>query len=179
VARYVALLRAINVGTANRIKMIDLAALAETTGCTTVSWYLQTGNLFFDSPARTTPTAIATKLEGAFAEHGLKNTSAIVRTPKELTELVARDPFAGVDNETFHFSTTFLRRPPTATPTDKLTKHRAEVVYLDDTVVCVAIPKSAELSGGMSTVIDKPWGTPTTTRWWHVVVEIATRANAG
>jgi uncharacterized protein (DUF1697 family) len=158
--------------------MVDLAALAETTGCTNVSWYLQTGNLFFDSPARATPAAIATKLEDAFTTHGLKNTSAIVRTPTELAELVVRDPFAGLDNETFHFSTTFLRIPPTATPTDKLTKHGAEVVYLDDAVVCVAIPKNAELSGGMSTVIDKPWRTATTTRWWHVVVEIAARATA-
>jgi uncharacterized protein (DUF1697 family) len=176
--RYVAMIRAINVGTANRIKMVDLAALVESTGCTNVSWYLQTGNLFFDGPTRATPAEIATKLEAVLIAHGLKNTSAIVRTPKELQALVSLDPFAGLDSATTHFSTTFLRNPPTATPTEGLAKHNAEVVYLDETVVCVAVPKSAQLSGGVTTVIDKPWGTPTTTRWWHVVAEISERANA-
>ena len=55
---------------------------------------------------------------------------------------------------------------------DKLSKHNVEFRYLDDTVVCFAVPRSAQLSGGVSTVIDKPWGTPTTTRWWNVVVDV-------
>jgi uncharacterized protein (DUF1697 family) len=179
VARYVAFLRAINVGTANRIKMVDLAALVESTGCTNVSWYLQTGNLFFDSPPRSNRDALAAKLEATLAGHGFKNIAVMLRTPQQLATLVALDPFAALDNAITHFSTTFLRIAPAATPTDRLTKHNAEVVYLDETVVCVAVPKSAELSGGVSTVIDKPWGTPTTTRWWHVVAEITERANAG
>lgn len=174
--RYVALIRAINGHPSNRIKMVDLAAIVAGAGCADVSWYLQTGNLFLSARGR--PEAIATRIERALIERGLQKADVMLRTPAQLAELVARAPFAGVDDETHHCSVTFLRDPPVATPMDKLAKHHVELRYLDDTVACFAVPKSAELSGGMSTVIDRPWGTPTTTRWWRVVAEISARANA-
>ncbi len=73
-------------------------------------------------------------------------------------------------------SVSFLKHPPTATPTDKLEQAGAWVTYSDDTVVCLAMPNDAALSGGASTVIDKKWGTPSTTRWWHVVEALHERS---
>jgi uncharacterized protein (DUF1697 family) len=171
--RYVAFLRAINVGTANRIKMVDLVGLLEEVGCQDVSWYLQSGNMFFDT--RRSPVTMAAEIEARVVTHGMKNVSVMLRSAEQLEALIAREPFVNDDNETHHFSVSFLRQKPTVTPTDRLAKHGAIVRYLDDSVVCVSIPRSAELSGGVSTVIDKQWGTASTTRWWNVVEEVASR----
>jgi uncharacterized protein (DUF1697 family) len=153
--------------------MVDLAALLEDAGCRDVSWYLQTGNMFFDATG--SRNAIATRIERRLMAHGMQKCDVMLRTAAQLQELVARDPFAAYDNETFHFSVSFLRNKPTATPTDKLERHGAVLCHLDDTVACTAVPRAGQLTGGVSTVIDKPWGTPTTTRWWHVVCDIAAR----
>ena len=176
VTRYVAFLLAMNVGTTNRVKMTDLAAMFVEAGCSDVSSYLQSGNLLFMASSAKEPEALAQQIEATLVGHGMKRADAIVRKPADLERLVARQPFAGVDPDVYHRSVSFLRSPPTATPTDRLTREGAEVTYLDDSVVCVAIPRVAKLTGGASTVIDKSWGTASTTRWWNVVEEMTRRA---
>lgn len=176
--RYAAFIRAINVGTANRIKMVDLAALFEIVGCRDVSWHLQSGNMMFHvvDGLAADRESLTVGIEDSLAAHGMKNAAVMIRSIDELNGLVAQAPFAEYDNAEFFFSVSFLRHPPKATPTDRLDRQGAVVTYLDDSVVCAAIPRSAKLTGGMSTIIDKPWGTPTTTRWWNVVEDVAAKA---
>jgi uncharacterized protein (DUF1697 family) len=175
--KYVAFIRAINVGTSNRIKMVDLATVIEGAGCTSVSWHLQTGNMLLE--AKGSAESVAIRIEEALSAHGLQKTDVMLRTKKQLKTLVALDPFAADREEEFRFSVSFLRRPPTATPTERLTKSGAIVRHLDDTVLCLAVPRNDQMSGGASTVIDKPWGTPSTTRWWNVVVDITKKFESG
>jgi uncharacterized protein (DUF1697 family) len=172
-ADYVAFIRAINGSPHNRIKMVDLAALLEEVGCSGVRWHLQSGNLFFQ--AKGSPEKIAVRIETRLLEHGMQKCEVMLRTLAQLQVLIAIDPFRDFDNDNFHFSVSFLRYAPIATPTEKLEQHGAVICHLDDLAVCVAIPRAAELSGGVSTVIDKPWGTPTTTRWWNVVVDVVAK----
>jgi uncharacterized protein (DUF1697 family) len=47
--RYIALLRGINVGGNQKIEMKKLKALFESLGCTAVSTYINSGNVFFES----------------------------------------------------------------------------------------------------------------------------------
>jgi uncharacterized protein (DUF1697 family) len=173
--RYVAFIRAINGSPHNRIKMVDLVALIEEARCTNISWHLQSGNMFLDAKGAT--EAIALRIETRLLAHGMQKCDVMLRTPAQLQSLLLVDPFAKHDNDEFHFSVSFLRQPPKATPTDKLEKHGAVLCHLDNTVVCIAVPRTAELSGGVSTVIDKPWGTASTTRWWNVVVDVAAKVN--
>lgn len=178
--RYAAFVRAINVGTANRIKMVDMAALFERAGCRDVTWHLQSGNMVFrvDDDLAADRESLTAGIEESLVAHGLKNAAVMVRSTDELDGLLARAPFVEYDNAEFFFSVSFLRRPPKATPTERLDREGVVVTYLDDLVVSAAIPRSAKLTGGMSTLIDKPWGTPTTTRWWNVVEAVAAKAVA-
>ena len=50
--RYVALLRGINVGGRNPVPMADLRATFEAAGYTSVSTYIQSGNVLFESDAK-------------------------------------------------------------------------------------------------------------------------------
>ena len=47
---HVALLRGLNVGGKNRLKMIDLAATFARAGASDVTTYLQSGNVVFEAP---------------------------------------------------------------------------------------------------------------------------------
>jgi uncharacterized protein (DUF1697 family) len=65
-ARFVALLRGINVGTAARISMADLRGVVESLGYTGVRTHLQSGNVVFDAD-HPVGTAEVSRLESAVA----------------------------------------------------------------------------------------------------------------
>lgn len=174
--RWVAFIRAINGSPHNRIKMLDLAAVVSKAGVEDVSWYLQTGNLFFTGPVD--PDPLAERIEAALIERGLKSAEVMLRTPESLATLIASNPFTDVDSEVNHRTVSFFRRPPTKDPSAKIAAGESQLVFQDDTAFCLVIPKTAAMSGGASATLDKAWGVPSTTRWWHVVEEISRRASA-
>jgi uncharacterized protein (DUF1697 family) len=172
--KHVAFLRAINVGTTNRITMVKLSALIESAGCSNVSSYLQSGNMIFEGVGKS--DEIVSRIEAELVAAGLKKADVILRTTRELSALIKQDPFASYDAKTHKFSVSFLKVAPVATPMERLAKDGVEVCLLDDRTLCLAVPHYAALSGGASTVIDKTWGTPSTTRWWNVVEAVTERA---
>lgn len=90
--RYLALLRGINVGTANRIRMDALKRLFEEAGFVRVETYIQSGNVLFSSgmPEEETRGAI----EGALLTGAQIKTRAVLRSANELHLLVERCPFS-------------------------------------------------------------------------------------
>lgn len=180
--RYVALIRAINGSPHNRLTMRRLSDIVATVGVSNVSWYLQTGNLFLDAPDGVGRDALAVSIEAALVVHGLRAADVCLWTPAELSEFVARDPFAGLDPESFSRCVSFVRRPPEVPWTDetrlaRLESKGARLIHADDRVVCTALSNSFAFSGGIAAILDRPWKISTTTRWWNVVEAIAARAN--
>jgi uncharacterized protein (DUF1697 family) len=175
---WVAFIRAINGSPHNRIKMVDLAKILEKAGAQDVTWYLQTGNLFFTTPESFEREELAVAIEAELIAHGLRAAEVMLRTPSELKILIERDPFLGIDPEEFHRSVSFIRRPPAQCAMSKMAKldaFGAKITYQDDTVLCLAVPKTSDLSGGASALLDKPWGMISTTRWWHVVEAVVAK----
>jgi uncharacterized protein (DUF1697 family) len=130
--------------------------------------------LFFTAPENlgSDRENLAVAIEMELTAHGLRAAEVMLRTPTELKTLIERDPFAGIDVEQFHRSVSFIRRPPIQFPVTKMTKldaFGAKITYQYDTMLCLAVPKTSDLSGGASALLDKPWGMVSTTRWWHVV----------
>lgn len=95
--RYVALLKGINVGRANRIAMADLRALLAGLGYQDVSTHLQSGNAVFTAagPADSVVTAIE---HGLVTELGV-SVRVVVRTHQQLVEAIEADPFADAAND--------------------------------------------------------------------------------
>jgi uncharacterized protein (DUF1697 family) len=89
---YVALLRAINVGVANRLKMADLREALDGLDLESVRTLLQSGNVVFSSTSRS-----AAKLEARLEERvreklGL-DSDCFVRSSADWRELVRANPF--------------------------------------------------------------------------------------
>src|SRR4051794_38033185 len=107
-ARLVALLRGINLGSRRRIAMADLRALLEELGYTDVRTVLASGNAVFTGPK---PGA-RKKLEAALHERFDMQIDVVVRTMEELQAVIDADPFGDeVDDPTRYF-VVFLDREP-------------------------------------------------------------------
>jgi uncharacterized protein (DUF1697 family) len=110
-ARFVAMLRGVNVGGRNPVKMPALQSLCAELGYTDVVTYIQSGNVVFGSTARSAAAverAMATRIE---QELGLK-VAVLVRTKAELARVTRGSPFPKAEPNRLHVA--FLDAKPTA-----------------------------------------------------------------
>ena len=90
---FVALLRGINVGKANRIPMADLHALLEGLGYTGVTTLLNSGNAVFRT-ARGAPAKRAADIAAAITGQMQLNVPVIVKSAQELDTIASGNPWA-------------------------------------------------------------------------------------
>jgi uncharacterized protein (DUF1697 family) len=88
---HIGLLRAVNVGRANRIAMSDVRAIVEALGYTGVRTLLNSGNVIFEAPRGAAPKAAAA-VEAALTRHAI-NTRVVVVTAAALRDILALHPF--------------------------------------------------------------------------------------
>lgn len=110
-ARYVALLRGINVGRNKRIAMADLRALLTDLGLTDVRTLLNSGNALFSAPE--TPTAdLADRISSAIADRLGMDVPCVVITADELRAAIAAHPYAEVADNGSRMMVWFCSTPP-------------------------------------------------------------------
>lgn len=168
--RQAVFLRAINVGTHNRIKMTDLRAVCEGAGFAGVATYLQSGNLLFED-GRDSET-VAAVIEAALAERGLRNAAAIVRTLDELDELLTSPAFEPYPAEQYTPFVTFFRHELAEAAARLLRDDPATVLVRPREVLSVlpvVRPPGVDVNGGL----EKRLKAQATTRYRHVVEEMA------
>jgi uncharacterized protein (DUF1697 family) len=88
----IALLRAVNVGGTGKLPMAELKAMAEELGFANARTYIASGNLLFDSGLD--EAEVKSKLEKRLAAYAGKAVGILVRSAKEMAEIVAGNPFA-------------------------------------------------------------------------------------
>ena len=93
-AKYVALLRGINVTGKNMIKMETLRATFESLGYEHVKSYINSGNLVFET-AKTADGKLAETIQDVIRREFGFDISVMVRPMAEIKEIVEWDPFAG------------------------------------------------------------------------------------
>jgi uncharacterized protein (DUF1697 family) len=90
--RYVALLRAVNVGGTGKLPMTELSKLCVAAGFARVETYIASGNVVFDSKA---PAAkVKAELEARLYKFTGKPIGVIVRTAKEMQAVLDANPFS-------------------------------------------------------------------------------------
>src|SRR5579863_5764611 len=90
-ATLVALLRGINLGSANRIAMPELRATLGDAGFANVRTYVQSGNIVLDTELD--DAALAEILATLIADRFKLDVPVVVRSAAELAEVVAENPF--------------------------------------------------------------------------------------
>jgi uncharacterized protein (DUF1697 family) len=94
-ARYVVLLRAINVGGRNKIPMAELRDLLSELGFSDVATYIQSGNVVCSS--RKKPAGVATAIAEGIAGRFGHDISVLVRTADEFNQVADNFPFGEPD----------------------------------------------------------------------------------
>jgi uncharacterized protein (DUF1697 family) len=108
---YVCMLRAVNVG-GTTIKMERLRELFVGLGYSSVSTYIQSGNVIFTTPGR--PADVGAAIEQRITEELGISVNAVLRSGPQLAQVVSVNPFIPLGADTAKLHVTFLAgRPPT------------------------------------------------------------------
>jgi uncharacterized protein (DUF1697 family) len=115
ITQYLALLRGINVGGKNIIKMADLKACFEANRFGNVATYIQSGNVLFTAP-ETDPSSLAGKIEAALSStFPAYKARIMLRSYEELNQIARSAPQGfGSQPKEYRYDVLYLRAPLTA-----------------------------------------------------------------
>ncbi len=109
----VAMLRGVNVGARNRIKMKDLEAVFARLGHTSVITFIQSGNVVFNSRSKN-PGTVARAIEAQIARDLGLDVAVLLRAKDELARVERVNPFLRTVADTARLHVTFLAEIPDA-----------------------------------------------------------------
>ena len=128
--RYVALLRGINVGGKNIIKMTALSACFEKQGLTDVATYIASGNVIFSATGG--HAELTRRIENALAKTFSYRASVVLRTQKQLADTIRRAPAGfGAQPAKYRYDVLFLKPDVTAAAALKVVPTRPGVDEID------------------------------------------------
>jgi uncharacterized protein (DUF1697 family) len=173
-ARWVALLRGINVGGNKRVAMADLRELVEALGHDDVETLLQSGNVVFSSAERS-GDALAGELTTAIADELGMDVTVLVRSGRELAEVVAANPFPDAVAEPKNLHAAFVSAAPAKAAVAAIDR---SALGNDDFAVgpgVVYLRYTAGMQGSPLTkhVTEKTLGVTMTARNWNTVTKLA------
>jgi len=124
--KYVALLRAVNVGGTGKLPMIELKSMCDSSGFVNARTYIASGNVVFES--KLAEGAVKAKLEKCLASYAGKPVEVLVRTGPEMAAVLAKNPFKSrAPNATVAI---FLDEPPPKDALKTITGQADEEVAL-------------------------------------------------
>ncbi len=111
--KYVALLRGINVGGNNIIKMVALKACFEKEGFKSVSTFIQSGNVIFESEEKHTDIVIR-KIESSLSKTFSYKSRIVLRSLEQMKKVVANVPDDWQKQTDIRCYIAFIKEPMTA-----------------------------------------------------------------
>jgi len=174
--RYVALLRALNVGGNRIVKMDALKAFFESAGLANVKTFIASGNVLFDSPRK--PLALETHIEKHLHQALGYEVATFVRSAAEIEEAARFAPFADEQGASRYVG--FLKEPLSAKARGFVTGSKGK---LDDFAfagrelhwLCRGPFLESEFQPGR---LEKTFGVRATLRNINTVRKLAALANA-
>jgi uncharacterized protein (DUF1697 family) len=172
--KYVALLRGINVGGKNLIKMTDLKACFEALGLESVITYIQSGNVLF-SADEADQIKLTNRIEKALSKTFNYKSRVVVRSQKEMKDIGARAPKGfGSEPETYRYDVIFLIEPLTAAEAMKSVsiKEGVDQVFSGKGVLYFSRLISKVTQSHISRIISLPVYQSMTIRNWNTTTKL-------
>ncbi len=171
--RYVALLRGINLAGKNRLSTKELIETFSKAGCTNVSTYIQSGNVFFSAPApglKGLPELVTQEIAARFGYR----VPVIVRTAQQMCRTLLDNPFlqAGESEKTLHVY--FLADLPSAAAVQTLDPNRSPLdsFHVNQREVYVHLPGGMARTKLTNAYFDSKLSTTSTARNWATVCKL-------
>jgi uncharacterized protein (DUF1697 family) len=171
---YISLLKGINVGGNNLIKMADLRKSFEDLGFQNIRTYLQSGNVIFtvkETNLKELEQKISLQIKRDFGFEIL----AIALTPDKLTQVIHNNPFLKKpDKESDFFYVSFLNANPDLSEKkaieDKI-QNREEIAFTDSAVY-LHCPDGYGKTKLTNSFLEKKLKVGATTRNWKTTIEL-------
>lgn len=176
-ARYVALLRAVNLGSHSKVSMKALKTFVGELSFTDVGTLLNSGNVTFTAGQEHTAVLEALLESEAEKRLGLK-TDFMVRAIDELAGVIAANPFQDMARkDPSHLVVMFLKDAPKTAAVAALQKAIVgpELVRAGDRHVYISYPAGIGTSKLTNAVIETKLGTRGTGRNWNTVLKLSER----
>ncbi len=174
VPTYVALLRGINVGGKNLIKMPALKAAFEDNGFEDVSTYIQSGNVLFTAPA-TRAADLTRRIETMLAKAFDYVPTVVVRSGKQMRTIVERAPKVfGAQPAKYLYDVVFLKEPLTAKTALRSvsTKPGVDVAHAGTGVLYFSRLKAKATSSRLNKIALSPIYPSVTIRNWNTTTKL-------
>ena len=177
---YISILRGINVGGHNKIRMEDLKALYETLGFSEVTTYIQSGNVIFKTDKNQPVTILSQNIEKAIEDKYQFVVPVIIRSASEMQTIIASNPFLkepGIDKERLHV--TFLSDQPASDTVKAIGKYdfppdRFLVIGKEVYLSCPGGYGNTKLS---NTFFENKLHVRATSRNWNTVLKLSNLTN--
>ena len=171
---YVALLRGINVGGKNLIRMPALKACFEEHGFEDVATYIQSGNVVFASPA-TRSAELTRRIEAMLAASFDYVPTVVVRSRAQMRAIVDGAPKGfGARPARYRYDVIFLKEPLVATTAIKrvATKPGVDNAHAGRGVLYFSRLTSKATQSRLSTIVSSPIYPSITIRNWNTTTKL-------
>jgi uncharacterized protein (DUF1697 family) len=171
---YISMLRGVNVGAHNRIKMDALRALYESLKLEDPRTYVQSGNVIFRTKEKNT-AKITTQIQKAIAKKLGVSPAVILRTTTELKKAIAANPFVSRnDIVPGKLLVTFLSAEPAADAQSVYDQFKAypEEIHLKGRELYIYFPNGAGKSKLPWSQVEKLLKVAGTARNWNSVTKM-------
>lgn len=164
---WIALLRGINVGGRNTIKMDDLRELLKSLGFSNARTYIQSGNVVFDAPNRSAAELGDMIADAVEKSRGFRPSVHLV-TPDRFERAIEENPYPEADDAPKSVHLFFLASSPSNPELEKLDALRAptERFHLADDVFYLHAPNGIGRSK-LASSVERTLGVGTTARNWR------------
>lgn len=172
--KYVALLRGINVGGNNIIKMTALKACFEKLGFSNVSSFIQSGNIIFESPVKNS-IALVDKIEKALSKTFKYKSTIVIVSDKQLQQAVENAPKGfGQSPAKYRYDVLFLRPNLLAKDTIKMLplKDGVDQAFAGKSVIYFSRLDSKATQSKLSRLVSLPIYQDMTIRNWNTTARL-------
>ncbi len=174
--KYISILRGINVSGQKKIKMADLKALYEEQGFESVTTYIQSGNVIFESKGKLNTEGLKKVIEKSIEQKYAFYVPVDIRTNQELEQIVENCPYEEAKEEEngTKVLVTFLQSAPSSQKQELLLEYvkYPERLTIQGSEVYLYCPNGYGKSKLTNTFLEGKLGISATTRNWKSVKKL-------
>jgi len=134
--KYIALLRGINVGGKNIIKMTDLKSSFEKIGFKSVSTYIQSGNVLFESSDPDT-SSLELKIEKNLSKTFNYSSTVLVRSHSQIKQILSKVPPGWKTRNDLRCYIAFIKDPHTSQSVLEEVEVKKDIDFINSGPGCV------------------------------------------
>lgn len=172
--KHVALLRGINVGGKNRLRMTDLKSLFLRAGCIGVRTYIQSGNVVFQT-AESQVEQVSKYVRAELVRRLGREIPIVLRTGNDLARVVTDNPFSAATGDSRSLHVGFLPRIPSGCRVSNLEPYRSppDEFAVRNREIYLHLPNGVARTKLTNAYFDRRLGLASTFRNWRTVLKLA------